>query len=200
MIVPLSPAERDAMLALARGAIAERLHASGPLSELRARIALTAGLTAKRACFVTLELSDASGRFTLRGCIGSTEAEDPAHEAVIESARSAAFADPRFAPVTAAELPRIVISISLLTPAAPVGSADAIVLGRDGVVLRCDGKQALFLPEVAEHQGWDRERMLEELARKAGLAAGAWRRAQLATFQSERFGEPASDAARIPRS
>jgi AmmeMemoRadiSam system protein A len=200
VIAPLSPAERDAMLALARGAIEERLHANGRLSDLRARTALTAGLTAKRACFVTLEISDAPGRLTLRGCIGSTEAEHPAHAAVVESARSAAFEDPRFAPVTAVELPGIVISISLLTTATPVETADAIVLGRDGVVLSCDGKRALFLPEVAEHQGWDRHRMLEQLARKAGLPAGAWRRAQLATFQSERFGEPAADAARIPRS
>jgi AmmeMemoRadiSam system protein A len=198
--VTLNRQERDALLALARGAIADRFEANGRLADLTASLTLTDALTAKRACFVTLEIPDASGRLTLRGCIGSTEAERPAYEAVIDSARNAAFDDPRFAPVTPAELPRLVISVSLLTPAAPIQTADAIVLGRDGVVLRCDGRQALFLPEVAEHQGWDRDRMLEQLARKAGLPAEAWRRAQLATFQSERFGEPASDAARIPRS
>jgi AMMECR1 domain-containing protein len=72
---------------------------------------------------------------------------------------------------------------------AAVPNADAIVVGRDGVALDCDGRWALFLPEVATEQGWNRVQLLEQLARKAGLPARAWRRARLSTFQSERFGE-----------
>jgi AMMECR1 domain-containing protein len=39
----------------------------------------------------------------------------------------------------------------------------------------------VFLPQVATEQGWTREQMLSQLARKAGLPADAWR--QGATFE-----------------
>ena len=36
---------------------------------------------------------------------------------------------------------------------------------------------ALFLPQVATEQGWDRDTLLSQLCRKAGLPVDAWRRA-----------------------
>ena len=77
----------------------------------------------------------------------------------------------------------------------PILGADAehpaeIVLGRDGVVLRKDGKSAVYLPQVATEQGWTRDEMLDHLCRKAGLAKGCWRDgARLLIFQSIVFGE-----------
>ena len=65
------------------------------------------------------------------------------------------------------------------------------MVGRDGVVLRQGGRSAVFLPQVATEQGWDRDTLLAQLSRKAGLPADAWRRpdAELLTFQAQVFGE-----------
>lgn len=198
--VRLSADEGRALLVLARAAITQRLFSNGALADARRNVAITSSLAARRACFVTLTAAAPDGDRALRGCIGSTEAELPAHEAVVASALDAAFSDPRFAPLTAEELSDIAISVSMLTPRVPTPSAEAIVVGRDGVVLAFDGRQAIFLPEVATDQGWDRVTLLEQLARKAGLPAGAWKRSKLWVFETERFAENGSEAARIPRS
>lgn len=195
----LTAAEGSVLVRLARAAIEDRLFRNGVLAATRRSVALTPALLADRACFVTLETPDAQGTLELRGCIGSTEARLPAHEAAVASAQDAAFDDPRFPPLTPEEYPRLVISVSALTPITPVSGAESIVAGRDGVALECDGRRALFLPEVAGDYGWSVTELLEQLARKAGLPAAAWRRARLFTFESERFGETEDRAARIRR-
>lgn len=200
MSAHLTPVEGAALVLLAAAAIEQRLFEEGALERARGTIPLTPGLTDPRACFVTLETRDGDGMSKLRGCIGSTEARLPASEAVVESAIEAAFADPRFPPLTREEYPGVVVAVSALTPMIPAPDAGAILVGRDGVLLECDGRRAVFLPEVATEQGWDRIGLLEHLARKAGLPQDAWRRARLWTFQSERFGGHASGAARIRRS
>lgn len=184
MSAPLSAADGAWLLALARAAIEERLLGGDVLIALRARITLTETLAALRACFVTLE---ADGM--LRGCIGSTEALRPAHEAVVEAARLAAFEDPRFTPVSADELPAIRLSVSALTPMVAVASAESIVPGFHGVALDALGRKALFLPEVAAREGWTRDELLARLARKAGLPAEAWRLGTLRVFSCQRFTE-----------
>ena len=71
-----------------------------------------------------------------------------------------------------------------------VGGPKDIVLGTHGVLLTKSGRRAVFLPQVATEQGWDRETMLGELCRKAGLDAGCWRQgAAFSTFQADVFGE-----------
>ncbi len=125
------------------------------------------------------------------------EARLPAHEAVVESALEAAFADPRFPPLTREEHPDVVFAVSALTAMIPVPEIGGVVVGRDGVVLECDGCWAVFLPEVAGEHGWNRSELLEHITRKAGLPQDAWRRARISTFRSERFGEDAGGAARI---
>src|SRR5690242_6359249 len=57
-------------------------------------------LAEPRGVFTTLYLDGA-----LRGCVGYPLAVAPLHRAVIESARSAAFEDTRFWPVTREEAP-----------------------------------------------------------------------------------------------
>jgi AmmeMemoRadiSam system protein A len=105
-------------------------------------------------------------------------------------ALQAAFEDPRFGPVTLKELPDLEIEISVLTPMQPVAGPEAIVVGRDGVLLKKGGRSAVFLPQVAPEQGWEREEMLDHLAMKAGLPAGAWKEgSQFSTFQALVFGE-----------
>jgi AmmeMemoRadiSam system protein A len=196
----LTAEEGAALLMLARAAIEDRLLENGALAETQRSIPSTPALESPRACFVTLKTPGAERRLELRGCIGSTRPRLPARQAVVTSAQEAAFEDPRFPPLAREELPGLVVSVSALTPLVHVPHPDEIVAGRDGVSLECDGTSALFLPEVAGEQGWDRIELLEHLARKAGLPTGAWRRARLSTFRSERFAEHEGEAARIRRS
>jgi AmmeMemoRadiSam system protein A len=142
------------------------------------------------AVFVTLRVRDGdAGASRLRGCIGTLEAKTPLREAVAEYAAQAAFADPRFPPLDRAELERLTIHLSVLGPRRGISDPRDIELGRDGVILERGRCRSVFLPEVAIEQGWDRERLLEQLALKAGLERGAWREAQLWTFETESFEE-----------
>jgi AmmeMemoRadiSam system protein A len=147
---------------------------------------------AERATFVTLKIPDRDG-FRLRGCIGNMEPYRPLYRSVFENARKAAFSDPRFDPLERQELDRTRIEISVLTPMRPVADPSEIVPGRDGVQLRRSGRTAVFLPQVATEQGWDRIALLENLCRKAGLAQTAWKKAELLVFQAIVFGEDCND-------
>lgn len=188
----LTESEGATLVALARTAIVERLLGDGAPAAARGRAAVTPALVVVRACFVTLETPDRAGVLRLRGCIGSTEARLPTHQAVVAAAVDAAFSDPRFAPLAPDELPALCVSVSVLTPMIPIRDPAAIVVGRDGVALSHAGRGALFLPEVATSHGWTRDELLAQLARKAGLPASAWREARLSVFQSEMFGENGS--------
>jgi AmmeMemoRadiSam system protein A len=126
----------------------------------------------------------------LRGCIGHMAEDSPLGRTVGMVALQSAFQDRRFSPLQPGELEQVDIEISVLTPYRPVSGPDAIVLGRDGVVLRKRGRSAVFLPQVAVEQGWTREQMLDQLCLKAGLARGDWRQgAELLTFRAEVFAE-----------
>jgi len=157
-----------ALLVRARNAIAAELGLATepePASE---------GLTTPGAVFVTL-----TQRGELRGCIGSLQAFRPLDADVRANAKAAAFHDPRFPPLTAAELPGTRVEVSLLTPATPMRFAseeDAISQlrpGLDGVILECGSHRGTFLPQV-----WDslpeRHLFLNHLKRKAGLAPDYW--------------------------
>lgn len=182
----LTALEGLALVRLAAAAIEDRLAPRDAVAAVLRSVELTSGLTGPRAIFVTLHATEGPGR-VLRGCIGSTEAVAPAHEAVLEAAIHAAFHDPRFAPLTTEEYGGIAVSVSALTPPRAV-RADAIVAGEDGVVLEHRAGRAVFLPEVAAEHGWSRDRILVQLCRKAGLPDLAWREAALFAFRSQHFG------------
>jgi AmmeMemoRadiSam system protein A len=174
--------ERRILLQLARDAIACRLHGRpapvidpppGPLGE-------------ERGAFVTLTLDGA-----LRGCIGHVVGTLALWETVRENAVNAAFHDPRFPAVTPAELDRVTIEISALSPLCAVSSPDEIEVGRHGLMIRLGAARGLLLPQVASDLGWDRLTFLSQTCRKAGLDRDAWRRpdAVLEVFEAEVFGE-----------
>jgi AmmeMemoRadiSam system protein A len=126
----------------------------------------------------------------LRGCIGEIFPRRPLVEAVMEQALNAAFEDPRFSPVVAAELPKIHVEISALTPPAPVNSWRDIVIGKHGMVLTKNGRSAVFLPQVAPEQGWDIATTLTHLSLKAGLPSHAWKEgAEYLVFEAIVFHE-----------
>lgn len=178
----LSAADRTALLAFARETIAQYLASStAPLAR-----GFGAAAWRQQGAFVTLH---ADGE--LRGCIGHLAEDRPLCQVVGAMALQAAFNDRRFSPLHAEELPGVTIEISVLTPYAPISSPAEVRVGTDGVLLRKEDRSAVFLPQVATEQGWSRDEMLDQLCRKAGLPAGAWRHdAELWTFQAEVFAEP----------
>jgi AmmeMemoRadiSam system protein B/AmmeMemoRadiSam system protein A len=123
------------------------------------------------ASFVTLTRAD-----RLRGCIGSLEAVRPLGADVADNARGAAFRDPRFPALAAAEWAACRVEVSLLSAPKPLRFADEDDLlaqlrpGDDGVILEAGGRRATFLPQVWESLPEPRA-FLRELARKAGLPA-----------------------------
>jgi len=187
----LSAVERRALLDLARAAIGERLHRDGRLAATVAGLRITPALARPAALFVTLKQADpaAGGRSVLRGCIGVLEATRPLYSEVVETAPKAAFEDPRFPPLAPAELDAVTMGLSVLTPPRRLHGPGEIVVGRDGVQLVRGSARSVFLPQVALEQGWDRERLLAHLSRKAGLADQDWRSAELFAFRTESFGE-----------
>lgn len=149
-------------------------------------------LEARRGVFATLTKN---GR--LRGCIGTIEASEPLGRAALRAARDAAFHDPRFPPMTVAELPGTDLALSILTPPLPA-RPEELAFGRHGVVLALGARRAVYLPDVwpqlARETGDDSvEGFLSHLARyKAGLDANAWRdpRAALYAFETEKYTRP----------
>ncbi|MBW2272097.1 MAG: AmmeMemoRadiSam system protein A [Deltaproteobacteria bacterium] len=127
-----------------------------------------------RACFVTLRK-----RGELRGCIGSLEARQALAYDTSDNAFKAAFRDPRFAAVEAAELPELEIHISVLSPLERVhvdSEGELLALlqpGIDGVLLVQPPCRGTFLPSVWEGLP-EPEQFLRELKRKAGLPEEHW--------------------------
>ena len=131
-------------------------------------------LRAPGASFVTIRLDG-----ELRGCIGTIDAHRPLGDDVARNARSAAYRDPRFPPVSAEELPRLQLEVSVLTPREPLpvaSESDALAKlrpGVDGIALEYNGASATFLPQVWESLP-EPEAFLDALRRKAGLPARFW--------------------------
>jgi AmmeMemoRadiSam system protein A len=141
-------------------------------------------LAEKRGAFTTLHLQG-----KLRGCIGYIIATEPLYRTVAETARAAAFQDPRFQPVTEEEAPNLEIEISVLSPMTPIRAED-VVVGRHGLLVGRGNHRGLLLPQVPVEWGWDREEFLTQTCRKAGLPSDAWRQdAELEAFTAEVFGD-----------
>lgn len=140
-----------------------------------------------RGAFVTLKKGG-----ELRGCIGNLSGQGPLLRTVQRMAIAAALEDQRFPPVTFGELPDLQIEISVLSPLEEVPGPESIQVGVHGVVLVHGSRQAVYLPQVALEEGWDREAMLDHLAEKAGLPADAWRdpEARFYVFTAQVFEEP----------
>lgn len=164
-------ADRGAtLLALARGAIA------ATLGDAPAATGTGDWLGEPGATFVTLTRGG-----ELRGCIGTLIAERPLREDVTGNAQAAAFRDPRFVPVTRAEMIELNVEVSLLSPIEPIEYESETRLlallrpGVDGVLLEYGRQRGTFLPQVWE-QLPEPKAFLSQLKRKAGLPADFWAR------------------------
>ncbi len=184
--------EQRSLLRLARASIQQTIRRDQALETLVEQTQLTPGLREPRGAFVSLKQPPKKGQRTgsLRGCIGNMVSRETLYRNVIDLASKAAFDDPRFPPLVVDELPGVRIEVSVLTPPRPLGNADDLVIGRDGVHLSKGVATAVYLPQVALEHGWTVDVLLRQLALKAGLAEDAWREADLELFTAEVFGEP----------
>ncbi len=178
---PLQDGEKRELLKLARETIQRYLDTQTvPLARN-----FPARLNYRQGAFVTLKKGG-----QLRGCIGHIPPDTDLCKAVSAAALLSAFEDSRFLPVQADELGSIEIEVSALTPLKPIRSADEIAVGRDGVLIVKEGSSAIYLPQVAPENNWDRDEMLDNLCRKGGWPAGCWKQdARLQTFQADVFSE-----------
>lgn len=126
------------------------------------------------ACFVTLYINN-----KLRGCIGTPEAFEPLEKNIIRNAIEAATADWRFEPLSLAELPRLKIEVSVLTPLkpylpkSPKSLLAYLAKNRPGLVIEHSSRRALFLPQVWKELPEPQD-FLSHLCLKASLPPTAW--------------------------
>jgi uncharacterized protein len=178
---PLTLAERRDLLSLARESIRAALQSDQPPIPAQ----LTPALDDPGAAFVSLHEGT-----RLRGCIGTLTADRPLYLTVSQMAVAAACDDPRFPPLSLAELAAVVIEISRLGPLIPALPGQ-VCPGRHGVCLHTGERRGVFLPQVALQYHWDRETLLRELCLKALLPPDAWLEPDttLMVFEAEVFGE-----------
>lgn len=163
----LTPDEQQYLKDLVRLAITSQLSGRGPDSPPEPASDLP---RTELGAFVTLKRNG-----HLRGCIGNLVGRGPLFQTVWNMALAAAFQDPRFNPLTAAEMDGLSIEISVLGPLEPCPDPQLVEIGRHGLIMRRGGNQGLLLPQVPVEWGWDREQFLAQTCRKAGLPANAWR-------------------------
>jgi AmmeMemoRadiSam system protein A len=183
---PLNGQEQATLLRIARDTVDKYVRTRARLKVDPQKYTLTPALSDKSGVFVTLK-----SKGELRGCIGHVVARLPLYEGVVENAISAAAEDPRFTPVRPAEMPDIHIEVSVLTPFRQVPSAQDFVPGTHGILIEKGGYSAVFLPQVAAEQGWDRGETLRHLCRKAGLPANEWEKPgmKFSVCTGQAFGE-----------
>jgi AmmeMemoRadiSam system protein A len=175
--------ERSILLHLAHEAILSALEkreipSQPPSSHLAEHLAEPRGV------FTTIHVHSA-----LHGCVGLVLPVASLYRNVIESARSAAFEDTRFSPITREEAAVLEISLSILSPLIPM-APEEIEIGRHGLLISMAGRRGLLLPQVPVEHGWDRITFLEQTCKKAGLPLDAWKNgARIEVFTAEVFGE-----------
>ncbi len=123
--------------------------------------------TRRAGCFVTLHTIDG----LLRGCIGTIEPSG-AHLAmeIRNNAISAATKDPRFPPVSCAEVPDLRISVDVLGQPEPIVDDRELDPRRYGIIVEHGVRKGLLLPDL---EGVDRVSQQISIARmKAGIPEG----------------------------
>lgn len=179
----LTPVQKEKVLAIARETLIQKIK-ENKTYQPKVR---DDKLKEELGVFVTLRKGDG-----LRGCIGSITATEPLYLAVREMAIAAASQDPRFPPVSDAELDDIKIEVSVLSPLQKINNPDKIILGKHGVLVKKGFQSGVFLPQVAAETGWDKKEFMNNLcAQKAGLASDCWQTGEcdIFIFRAEVFAE-----------
>jgi MEMO1 family protein len=153
--------------------------------------AVSPALSPWRATFVTLTENE-----QLRGCIGSLEPRRPLIDDAVANTAQAAFADPRFPPLTESELTGLRLDVSILSHPRLIPTesesdlAGALEPDRDGLILSIGERRALFLPSVWRHLP-DARAFVRHLMAKAGFESNRWPEGlEARRFRVESFGAP----------
>ncbi len=168
----LNPEQEQRVFWAAGRRVADTVY--GRLAEpLEARLGEMAGLPLYGA-FVSLKRG---GR--LRSCCGYLGQSLPLAEAVARAAERAAKEDPRFTPISSAELAHLDMEVWLLWNLQPIvgrgeDRAAAIAIGKHGLQIARGNARGLLLPGVAVDHGFDARSFLDQVCLKAGLPVGAW--------------------------
>jgi uncharacterized protein len=178
----LTDLQRVALIDVARTSVAARVAGREmTVAASAARLPRATGV------FVTLKLEGA-----LRGCLGTLACMADLEEEVARCAADSASADPRFSPVTPAELPSLSYEVSVLGPLErlyPV-LAHAITIGVHGLMIEQGRSRGVLLPQVALERRWTADQFLRQVCLKANLASDAWERgATVYVFAADVFGD-----------
>lgn len=105
---------------------------------------MTPGMKSKAGVFVSLKKHG-----QLRGCIGTFEPmEANIGEEIVRNAVSAAVGDPRFSPVTQAELDDLEYSVDVLTHPEPVEDVLQLDPKKHGLIVQSGYRRGLLLPDL----------------------------------------------------
>lgn len=141
---------------------------------------LTEDMAQPAAVFVTIHLANGE----LRGCRGTIVPTEPTlADAIIKTAIASATDDPRFSPVTVAELNQLELKVDVLSPFEAVSDTRELNEKVYGVFIQAGERRALLLPDIAAVDSVPRQ--LELVRLKAGLAPDE--PADLYRFTVERF-------------
>jgi AmmeMemoRadiSam system protein A len=183
---PIEDEDETAVPALARNAveyfITQRVIVEPP------PVSESSILSQRQACFVSIKMQDGN----LRGCIGTVEPEhDTLASEIISNAIKSATRDPRFFPVTEAELSSLRYSVDVLEPPEPAWFED-LDPSTYGVVVEDERgrRRGLLLPAIEGVETASQQ--VQIAARKAGIAAGE--PLTLYRFRTRRFREPSRAA------
>jgi len=192
--IELTHEEKVQLLAIARRSIQHGLATNRPLQIERSRLV---GILAKElGNFVTLTQDE-----MLRGCVGTIKTAQCLAQSVAINAFNAAFHDSRFSTLSATEIDKTRIEISVLSQPEPIDASTCEELQanlhpcEDGLLMVDDGHQTTFLPKVWE-QLPDPQRFVEQLMVKAGRPGDYWSDSlRFHRYQTISFTEQPADSA-----
>jgi len=167
----IGSAQAKELIRVARKAVAEAFEGREfiPEDEFRRKY------SEKRGVFITILTHP---RKELRGCIGVPYPVMPLWQAVIHSALSSAFKDPRFQPLKREELDKVIFELSILTVPEEIDKGrlfEEVRIGSHGLIVEKGSAKGLLLPQVAVKYGWDPREFVENTCLKAGLSRECWK-------------------------
>ena len=125
---------------------------------------LPGSLMEKKGVFVAIYLGS-----EIRGCMGTVLPVMPIWEACLENSRSAAYKDPRFAPLNVPDLDDIRVEITIIGPPKPFCERAQLEAGIHGLILTKGFCREVFLPGSLRDLPHDIEDIFEKLRPMAGM-------------------------------
>lgn len=137
-------------------------------------------LMERKACFVSLHMKNGD----LRGCIGTLEPyRENLLEEIIGNAKSAAFGDPRFPPVSREEIDEIEVSVDVLDKPERIERKSQLDPKIYGVIVKRGERRGVLLPDLPGVTDIDEQ--IQIAMSKAGI--GYQEEVELYRFKVKRY-------------